>query len=164
MAVTSMLVTHASPVAATTFDDVTVEDLARASDLVVLGRVRELRVQAHGPNGQPGIHTRALVEVEETWRGQPRAIVEVWVHGGQLGNRLRVLPGQATFQRGERVVLFLFEAGGGFWPTGMGRGKWTVRGATAAPAAELLPTRRAEPALTDLHARVSGTSQGTVRP
>lgn len=112
---------------ATTFTDVTIEDLARASDLVVIGRVEHVDVHPHGPAGQPGIHTRAVIQVAETLRGEHRTIVEVWVHGGRIGNRMRVVPGQATFRVGEDVALFLFDAGGGIWPTGMGRGKWSIQ-------------------------------------
>lgn len=121
------LMTGVCPVSATTFIDVTVEDLARASDLVVIGRVEHVAVEPHGPAGQPGIHTRALIQVAETLRGEHRMFVEVWVQGGRIGRRMRVVPGQATFAAGEHVGVFLFEAGGGLWPTGMGRGKWAVR-------------------------------------
>ncbi|MCA9610154.1 MAG: hypothetical protein KC619_31370 [Myxococcales bacterium] len=117
--------TVAAPSAeATTFVDVTVEQLAAASDLIVVGRVVEVSVEPQGPAGQPGIHTRATVQVEEVLRGPGRSLVDVWVQGGRLGDRMRVVPGQAQFVQGEDLVLFLTEAGGGLWPTGMGRGKW----------------------------------------
>jgi hypothetical protein len=109
---------------ATTFVDVTIEDLARASDLVVVGRVEHVDVLPQGPAGQPGIHTRAIVQVAETLRGEHQTIIEVWVQGGRLGDRMRVIPGQAQFRVGEDVVLFLFRAGDGCWPTGLGRGAW----------------------------------------
>ncbi|MBZ0122227.1 MAG: hypothetical protein K8H88_34860 [Sandaracinaceae bacterium] len=127
-----------TPASATTFDDVTVEELTRASDLVVLGRVERVDVFAQGPASQPGIHTRATIRVEETWRGDAQATVEVWAHGGVLGDRMRVVPGQATFRVGELAVLFLFRAGGGLWPTGMGRGKWALTPGGAVPPAELV--------------------------
>ncbi|MCC6876674.1 MAG: hypothetical protein IT378_20390, partial [Sandaracinaceae bacterium] len=125
-ALVALLLLAASAASATTFDDITVEELTRASDLVVLGRVERVDVFVQGPGGQPGIHTRATIRVEETWRGEAQDIVEVWAHGGVLGDRMRVVPGQATFRVGERAVLFLFRAGGGLWPTGMGRGKWIL--------------------------------------
>lgn len=112
---------------ATTFVDVTIEDLARASDLVVVGRVEHVEVLPQGPAGQPGIHTRAVVQVAETLRGEHQTIIEVWVQGGRLGDRMRVIPGQAQFRVGEDVVLFLFRAGDGLWPTSFARGKWTSR-------------------------------------
>lgn len=123
----SLALLPTAPATATTFTDVTIEDLARASDLVIIGRVEHVDVHPHGPAGQPGIHTRAVIQVAETLRGEHRTIAEVWVHGGRIGNRMRVVPGQATFRAGEDVALFLFDAGGGLWPTGMGRGKWNIQ-------------------------------------
>lgn len=134
--VVATLAALTAPASATTFADVTVEDLARASALVVIGRVEHVDVHPEGPAGQPGIHTRAVIQVEETLRGEHRTILEVWVHGGRLGDRMRVVPGQASFRQGEHVALFLFAAGGGLWPTGMGRGKWLM----ASPAESQIPT------------------------
>lgn len=114
------------PAAATTFEPITVEELTRASDLVVLGRVERVEARMGGPSGQPGIHTRARIAVHETLRGTAPSHVDVWAQGGRIGNRIRVVQGQATFCRGEEIGLFLFESGGGLWPTGMGRGKWSV--------------------------------------
>ncbi|MCZ7685888.1 MAG: hypothetical protein M5U28_46885 [Sandaracinaceae bacterium] len=129
----------ASATRATTFEDITLEQLAAASDLVVIGRVEHVDVHPTGPGGQPGIHTRAVVQVAETLRGEHRTIIEVWVHGGRLGDRVRVVPGQATFRAGEEVALFLFEAAGGLWPTGMSRGKW-VLGGLQPDATMIVPT------------------------
>lgn len=155
------------PATATTFAEVTLEDLARASDLVVIGRVEHTDVLPHGPGGQPGIHTRATIQVAETLRGQPRTIIEVWAHGGRLGDRMRVVPGQATFRPGEHVALFLFDAGGGLWPTGMGRGKWTVEhdGLLAHPGEQgQLRLTNARASLSDIRTAVTRAhSAGTTR-
>jgi hypothetical protein len=126
----------ALPARATTFDERTIEELAAASDLVVAGRVATVEVYPHGPAGQHGIHTRALVHVRETLRGAPQQLVEVWVHGGRLGDRMRVVPGQANLREGEELVLFLFGAGGALWPTGMGRGKWIIGGNAGNPSVQ----------------------------
>ena len=45
---------------ATTFTEVTIDDLARASDLVVIGRVEHIDVNPRGPAGQAGV-----------WNGEP---------------------------------------------------------------------------------------------
>lgn len=151
----------ASATRATTFEDITLEQLAAASDLVVIGRVEHVDVHPTGPGGQPGIHTRAVVQVAETLRGEHRTIIEVWVHGGRLGDRMRVVPGQATFRAGEEVALFLFEAGSGLWPTGMGRGKWSasslqpdLMSPAVADQVHMLDPRGVS--LSDLRARVAG--------
>lgn len=112
---------------ATTFVDVTVEQLAAASDLVVLGRVEHVDVSPTGPSGQAGIHTRATVQIRDSYRGaNVSTLLHVWVQGGQLGDHARVVPGQARFQVGETYVLFLFEQRGALFPTGMARGAWHV--------------------------------------
>lgn len=155
----------ASSTRATTFEDISLEQLAAASDLVVIGRVEHVDVHPTGPGGQPGIHTRAVVQVAETLRGEHQTIIEVWVHGGRLGDRVRIVSGQATFQPGEDVVLFLFRAGGGLWPTGMGRGKWTVSDPNGHPVAvpqSQLSVRSSRPTsveLSDLRASIAGASR-----
>lgn len=154
----------ALPARATTFDEATVQRLRASSDLIVLGRVERVEVFARGPAGQPGIHTRATIRVGETLRGEDRDTVEVWAHGGRLGRRMRLVPGQASFRAGERVVLFLFRAGGGLWPTGMGRGKWPVDGEDARasvrpPRVEGSPVdERTTISLSDLRALVAGST------
>ncbi|MBX3271619.1 MAG: hypothetical protein KF729_15240 [Sandaracinaceae bacterium] len=154
---------------ATTFADVTVDELVAASDLVVVGRVLTTDVLPEGPAGQPGIHTRARVRVDETLRGPGYTVVDVWVQGGRLGDRLRVVPGQATFRAGEDVVLFLFRAGGGLWPTGMGRGKWTPEPGSPGAIHPRDALRASGPALAPVtldavRRAARQTSSGEVRP
>jgi len=64
----AVLAAVASPARATTFVDVTVEELVAASDLIVVGRVVATHVEPRGPAGQPVIHTRATIQVEEMIR------------------------------------------------------------------------------------------------
>ena len=110
------------------------EELARQSDLVVHGRVVSSTPVLRGPGGQPGIHTRSTIAIEEVLRGAPSSnAVEVWTHGGALEGMRRVVVGQASFEVGEDVVVFLFEAGRGYWPTGMSRGKWLVDDRSSSP-------------------------------
>ncbi|MBX3270193.1 MAG: hypothetical protein KF729_08020 [Sandaracinaceae bacterium] len=113
-----------------------VEELTRASERVVYGRVAAARAREGGPRGEGGIFTRVELEVDETWRGPsaPRAVL--WVHGGRVGERAMRVHGQATFEPGERVVVFLSDAGGAWFPTGMSQGKWRVEGGLARSAAD----------------------------
>jgi hypothetical protein len=99
--------------------------LSAQSDHVVLGRVVEVEARASGPRGEPGIHTRVGIEVVHSFQGQSSPTLAVWVQGGELGNRRRVLRGQAQFQTGETLLLFLrARPDGVLFPTEMGRGKW----------------------------------------
>lgn len=111
---------------ATTLEDVSLERLIDGSDRIVVARVSALDIVSSGPEGQSGIHTRVLLDVSETLLGPAEPQLEVWVHGGELDGRRRVVAGQASFVPGEEVVLFLFEAGGGIWPTAMAQGKWAI--------------------------------------
>lgn len=126
----------ASSAAATVMVRATVERLTAASERVVLGTVAEARAQDGGPRGERGIFTRVEIAVAETWRGAPSDSVVFWVHGGRVGDRAMMTHGQATFAPGERVVVFLHDAGGALFPTGMSQGKWLVEGAEARSVAD----------------------------
>lgn len=115
----------ASPLRATTQRATTLEELAHASDVIVRGTVIDVVVHSTGPGGRPGIHTEVRIGAEEFLAGAPVSVVTLWVHGGRIGNRARVVAGQARFEVSENVVVFLFDAGGGaLFPTGMAQGKW----------------------------------------
>lgn len=103
--------------------------------------------------------------VDRSLAGDAPARLTFWTHGGRLGDRLRIVHGQARVSQGETVVLFLFRGPtGALWPTALGRGKWQVfqhdGAAYARPSAPLegLGARdAAEPLqlpLADLEARV----------
>jgi len=127
LAMAFVLAALATPARATSFEPTSVERLARQSDVIAVGRVIETQVVAQGPAGLPGIHTRVELAVEEMLAGVPVSVVTFWVHGGTLGDRMRVVPGQARFSRGERVLVFLFRTpAGALFPAGMARGKWLV--------------------------------------
>jgi len=103
-----------------------VEDLARESNWVVRGTVREVSPQVRTVNGRNGIYTTVAVEVDEWLVGSGPRIQRLLVHGGRVGNQASVVHGQARFRVGEEVVLFLYRAGEAVWLTGMSQGKWIV--------------------------------------
>jgi len=113
-----------------------VEQLARVSDRVVLGRVTRVEALPEGPGGEPGIHSRITCQVAQQASRRTGSAhigadetVTFWVHGGSLGNRMRVVEHQAQFRAGEEVAVFLYEnQSGALWLTGMERGKWTIQG------------------------------------
>lgn len=130
-----------APARATTIVDASFEHLAKTSDVIAIGRVARLQVLSSGPSGLPGIHTLVEIEVEEYVAGEGGSTLAVWVQGGRLGDRWRVVPGQAVFRAGEEVAVFLFrDDAGNLWPNGMGLGKWGIAsqgvgGLVAPPAA-----------------------------
>lgn len=102
-------------------------ELARESDVIVLGRIVSTRVEPRGPGGAPGIHTAVTISNPESIKGDTGSSVEFWVQGGKLGGRLRRVVGQATFTPGQEALVFLKSSeSNALLPTRMGLGKWTL--------------------------------------
>ncbi len=149
MACLSAVAATMTPARATTFTDTTVEELARASAIVVRGRVVDTSSYPVGPGGLPGIHTRVELAAHDYLVGTPVSSLWFWVQGGDHAGFRRVVAGQATFEVGEDVLVFLTEVSEGvLFPTGMARGKWSVHEAIgggpplARPALDLAATPR----------------------
>lgn len=132
----------AAPAAAATARVASVEELARASDLVVRGEVvgQQSRLGADGSR----IYTFVEIRVARAWRGTAPAVVTVRVPGGVAGDRGQRVDGAAAFADGEEVVVFLAPAGRVHQVTGMAQGKFAVRCGEARPdlsGLRLLPRR-----------------------
>jgi hypothetical protein len=109
-----------------------VEGLARSSDAVVRGTVRQA-TSALSADGRR-VFTFVDVDVEETWRGQDRRTVRVIVPGGEAGGIGQLVDGAPTFAGGEDVVVFLNAAeAGGFRVAGLAQGKFRVTASRAVP-------------------------------
>jgi len=135
LVVAAALIT-ASGAAATVMVRASVEALTAQSEIVALGTVVDAVATDGGPHGEAGIFTRVELVVAQTWRGPHEDARVLWVHGGRLGDRAMRTHGQATFAVGERVVVFLDEADGALFPTGMSQGKWRVEGDRVRSAAD----------------------------
>ena len=121
----------ALPAAAATARVASVEELARASDLVVRGEVLRQRSRL-GADGSR-IYTFVEIRVAQSWRGQAPAVVTVRVPGGVVGDRGQRVDGAAAFADGDEVVVFLAPAGRVHQVTGMAQGKFAVRAGEARP-------------------------------
>lgn len=134
------ILTTAGAASATVMVRASVEELAAESDLVLIGVVESVEATDRGP--RPGIFTRVVVAVDEPLRGSPGASrVRFWTPGGRVGDRAMRTHGAAEFTPGERVVVFLMDAGGALFPTALSQGKWRVRGDEAwssAPSSALV--------------------------
>jgi hypothetical protein len=80
-------------------------EMVTASDLVVHGRVVNIRPQLVGDRRT--IETVVTVSVVEALKGQPGATVYFRVPGGQVGRYRRMMIGAPEFADGDEVVLFL---------------------------------------------------------
>lgn len=122
----------ARPAAAALAVPASVEDLARASDAVVRGKVA--RVTARWTADQKRIFTFAEVETAAVWRGSAAARVSVAVPGGEVGGIGQRVDGAPRFGEGEEVVLFLGKAEAGHYRVrGLAQGKFTVVAGQATP-------------------------------
>jgi len=102
-----------------------IEDLAADATCVVHGRVAAVEVTA-GADGVP--LTRVELAVENTWKGSSTNRIVVTQAGGTLGSRRVLVGGEASYQPGEEVVVFLVANSRGEWLTsGMAQGKFSVR-------------------------------------
>lgn len=105
----------ASSSRATVLPDWGLDEIVRASDVIVKGTVREVEIENAG--GQ--LITRLHVDVDETLLGKRRTSVVVWQHGGTRGGKTAVtsrVKGDVTLQEGDRVVLALFKETSGAAP------------------------------------------------
>jgi hypothetical protein len=109
-----------------------VEELARASAVVVRGRVAS--AVARWSADRRRIETEAEIEVASAWRGAPAARVAVVVPGGAADGLAQRVDGAPRLAVGEEVVLFLWRRGAGAYRvSGLAQGKFSVAGGAAVP-------------------------------
>lgn len=89
---------------ATTMIFADVEQLTEWSDIVVVGQIADARVYR---GEMDNITTDWTVVVEETWKGEASDTVVFSQWAGTLDGETRHVPGDPSFEIGERVVLFL---------------------------------------------------------
>src|SRR5688572_24326446 len=80
------------------------QNLARASTTIAIGRVEETEATWTGTHGLPGIHTAVSLRVEMLIKGEGGESVAFWVQGGVIDRHARRVVGQAHFTPGEYVL------------------------------------------------------------
>ena len=145
---------------------VSVEELARASDTVVRGRVAAARTVRSGDGRR--LFTAHDVRTGAVLKGRAPAVARVIVPGGvdgRIGQRMDAAP---TLAPGEELIVFLQRSGtDSFVVTALAQGKFSVVGRTARPDFSSLTfvrtsvapgERRAEEmTIAELERRVRGT-------
>jgi hypothetical protein len=120
----------ASPAVAAQAVSVSVEDLARSSDLVVRGTV--LSTSSRWSEGR--IYTFAEIQVASSLRGAAPARLTAITPGGIVGDVGQRVDGAAAFTPGEEVVVFLERpTAGGHRVSGLAQGKFAVQGKEVRP-------------------------------
>jgi hypothetical protein len=118
----------AAPARATVVLEVGLEEMTHASDLVLHGVVAKTDVVAVG--GVPGhLVTDVTFRLVEVWKGErlaPDELFTLRLPGGTRGGLTLRVPGVPSFGVGNEVVLFLERTSGGFTPTGLTQGVFSV--------------------------------------
>ncbi len=95
----------ASPLAAGTFQHMGLEKLVRASNAAIEGEV--LGTSSYWDAEGRIIVTEADVLVADRVFGESASVVKVKTFGGKVGNYTIQAPGFPTFEKGERLFLFV---------------------------------------------------------
>jgi hypothetical protein len=129
-----VVVACAGSVHATTMLAVDVPHLARGADAIVIAKV--LKLESRWTAGGARIVTDVELSVAESLKGKPGGKITVVQPGGVVGETGQRVPGVASFEVGEEVLVFLETKGPDrFLVSGMSQGKFRVtRGAEGALA------------------------------
>jgi hypothetical protein len=96
-------------VSATTLERLSVDSMVEKSHSIVRGKV----ISSEGEFRNGLIFTKYLVQVDESWKGNPGRIVEVFVPGGVANGLRQTIPGAPALERGDEFVLFLWAGASG---------------------------------------------------
>lgn len=116
----------AVPAGASTFLALSQEEMAEQADAVVLGKV--LTVDSYWNAAGTVIVTEAMVEIEEKVLGDTPEHVRLLTFGGEVADYKIVAHGFPTFQKGERLLVYLEPAKDGFRRVlGYQQGQYRIR-------------------------------------
>src|SRR5688572_6478776 len=110
---------------ATTVERLGLDELVKKSSRIVVAKVIDARTHWGGGNGRLILTTYTL-EVEESIKGQAARTVELTTIGGKIGNLQLHVAGMASFEKGEKAVVFMENSGAYSTVVGLGQGKFTV--------------------------------------
>jgi hypothetical protein len=91
---------------------------------VVIARVGPAEVLPH--DQYETVMTRTTLRIEEVLYGAAPEQVLIHQVGGTLGGRTVLVPGDASFEQGERCVLFLRQVDGRWYLTAMEQSKYRL--------------------------------------
>lgn len=126
LAIAALAMITASYAAATTVEKMSLRDLAKKSDAIVLARVED---QSARYEANKEIFTYITLRVLEPVKGPKKDdVITIRQLGGTVDNIASIVPGTPNFKKGEEVVLFLTRKdGAGYpWVMGLQQGKYSV--------------------------------------
>jgi hypothetical protein len=96
--------------------------LAEESALVIVGTVNDMESSIE----ETDIFTYITISVERIIKGNAGSEVVIKERGGTVGELHAVTIGAATFEKGERVLVFLRDVHGDYRVLGLAQGKFTI--------------------------------------
>jgi len=126
LAIAALALITASFAAATTVEKMSLRDLAKKSDAIVLARVED---QSARYDSNKEIYTYITLRVLEPVKGPKKDdVITIRQLGGTVDKIASIVPGTPNFRTGEEVVLFLTgkDRAGYPWVMGLQQGKYTV--------------------------------------
>ncbi|MEK7315681.1 MAG: hypothetical protein AABZ94_00405 [Candidatus Eisenbacteria bacterium] len=126
LAIAALAMITASYAAATTVEKMSLRDLAKKSDAIVLARVED---ESARYESNKEIFTYITLRVLEPVKGPKKDdVITIRQLGGTIDKIASIVPGTPTFRKGEEVVLFLTRKdGAGYpWVMGLQQGKYSV--------------------------------------
>jgi hypothetical protein len=111
---------------ATTLQKLSFDRLIGEADLIIKGRVEELK--ARQVSDRRSMITIVTVSIERQFKGPQVSSVTIEQPGGSLGDIAQGVPGLPEFSSGEEVIVFLKrQRGGAFNIVGGKQGKFTAK-------------------------------------
>jgi hypothetical protein len=126
LALAALALLTTSFASATTVEKMSLRDLAKKSDAIVLARVED-ETARYDANKE--IYTYITLRVLEPVKGpKADAVITIRQIGGTVGDIASFVPGTPSFKKGEEVVVFLTKNDGAGYPWVMGllQGKYSV--------------------------------------
>lgn len=116
------------PLSAAVMVPLSLSEMVQKSDLIVVGEVLDNQPSRWGTNswGDELIYTDYTIAVTDTVKGAVKQEVTVTLEGGTVGDVSLTADHMPTFNKGERVVLFLRDQGGEWMVYSGLQGKLTV--------------------------------------
>jgi len=110
---------------ASTVIGLSVPDQARLSEIVVVGEVIGQRGVAHPVNG---LETAVTLKVDEVLKGsvRPNQTVVFHTRSGEVDGEISEAMGEAVFQTGRKVLVFIESVEGRRYNLGLSMGVWDV--------------------------------------
>jgi len=102
--------------------DISLQELIDISDLIIQGEVKEISSRMESDH----IYTYVEVKISKFIKGEFPEEVTLKIKGGKVGNIVERVSGSPSFEKGERVILFLKKKNEFFSVSGMALGKFKI--------------------------------------